>query len=382
MSSVIVSELGLPHASMRSGRLERDLTRLTRLLQRALGERVHSILVVGSIGRASAEGRAPSAREIEDYDLVAVVDHLGPVRRALIRRRLAERLTQTTKAGLPVSLGIVTLDELPALPFTLFNYEMRYGYRVLFGRDPTPAMPDFDSAEMPLIEATRLLLNRGVYVWGDALLLKTGDPGDEELRAIAHRKRKAWMAIGDALIIGDRSFHWSYGERIAAARRCTPLNEIGGEELLGRYVRAHRDKISGAHEVVDRTVLRDELRELLSVHETVFRFIEEMRLGRAIDSWRRYAEEICSYPDYLLPALPRRIVRLGMAFGLPRAPEFVLYSPRRAPEEVLLRAFPALAYRGARDPRFLGRHLNWRPRVVPDPLTVWERFHAAWARGR
>lgn len=360
--------------------VDADLRHACGVIEAVVRDRLTSILAVGSVGRRACENGRAARATIEDYDLVVIVD--GPVGlgRPFYRRLLSVRALGLPPLSRPVSIGVLDRRDLPDLPFTLFNYEMRYAHRRLYGADPTPEMPDYDPARMPLIEATRLLLNRGVHLWGDSLRADRGRLRGEHVEPTARRVRKAWLALGDAILIAAGLFHWSYTGRIAASRRCGLFDRFADAELRARYVRAIRFKLSGSPEVVDLGALRQELRACLRVHERTFRFIEQLRLGRGIRDWRLYADGDLRYPDHLVPATVRRLARLVRGFGPPGV-RFYLEQRGREAEEVLIRAFPALAYARVRDPRFLDRFLNWPAPGGTDALAIWRRYYRVWSRG-
>jgi hypothetical protein len=369
-----------PRASRRDVRF--PLAALARAISVRVGASFHALLAVGSVGRAHAEGA--TAVEPEDYDLIVVARGLGLVERKL-RRRSLDRLLHHLgpSAGRPVSIGILSAESLPHLPFTLFNYEMRNAHLLLAGSDPTGSFPAFPVERMPLIEATRLLLNRGVPLWGDALALRRGQPAARELAATASRNRKAVMAIGDALLIREGRYHWSYGRRMERAARCAAFLAYADARLGERYRAALEAKLGGSPPEADGPSVRRETEEMLELHARVLRDVEERRLGRPIRSWNEYLSGPIAYPEALAGSGPKRLFRLLRDFGPPRGVGFYRHNHGEAAESVLLRTFPALAYGDAASgERSAGRLLNWRPPRERDESAVWERFHAVWsARG-
>jgi hypothetical protein len=345
-----------------------------------LGDRLLSILAVGSVARADAEGRVASRLTVEDYDLIVVLKRANMVERVLVRRVVARLLAREAEnLAVPIAAGFMAWPELALLPFTLFNYEMRNAHRVLLGPDPTPEMPDYDPATMPLIEATRLLLNRGVLLWGDHLRLRSGNLVDRQLRAIALRNRKVVLALGDAVLITSGRYHWSYGQRMRSAWGCRLFDDFTDVGLVDRYLAAITAKLSGEVPEMDVSPLRSDSMALLAAHERVFRVVEEARLGRPCETWEQYAGGPLDYPPYLVRPPVTRALQLWEAFGLPRGNGFYRAHLHHPVEEVLLRAFPLLAYTGANGPDFLRRYLNWAPGASGDPASIWRQFSRSWA---
>ncbi|RKX47337.1 MAG: hypothetical protein DRP64_01380 [Verrucomicrobia bacterium] len=94
-----------------------------------------------------------------DYDLVVVVNRLnGKVRKKF--QTLEKQLS--AELGLPVDLCPYQLSHLRRCEFSLLNYEMKHGHKVVWGdANILAAMPDYPHNAIPLSEGSRLLLNRG-----------------------------------------------------------------------------------------------------------------------------------------------------------------------------------------------------------------------------
>jgi hypothetical protein len=338
--------------------------------------RIVGVLVVGSVGRSHADGNSEVV-QLADYDLIVVSQPLSDVERLWLRRRIERWLRAAPRTSVPLSFGIVGRNRLPHMPFTLFNYEMRYGHSVLTGENPTGYMPAYQSQQMPLIEATRLLLNRGVVLWGDTLL-PAGEVNTFEPSEVARRNDKAMLAIGDALLISSGLYHWSYRQRLANVSACSSFDRLNTQVRSG-YEAVLNARISGRARQEDVKPV-DTAIVLLGIHAQVFRFVEELRLRRTFPRWNDYLMATLEYPDYLMPSRLKRIARLALAFGLPRGHGFYRNHLGQAPEEVLLRAFPALAY-GRGSKALLRTTLNCS-RDTSDRRALWRHFEHAWAATR
>jgi hypothetical protein len=361
------------------GSVAEELHVLAKGLRRCLRGREMSVLAVGSVGRAHMEAGSTGSMLPTDYDIVVIAHRLSEAERLMARRRIHRWLrTVSPSFSVPVSVGLLRSSDLPRRPFTLFNYEMRYGHQVLVGDDPTPSMPLYRVEQMPHIEATRLLLNRGVLLWGDRTRSKAPG-GGEEASGTGLRNAKALLAIGDALLIVDGAYHWSYQGRLANAGRRAAFESFG-EDLRARYITELKSRIAGISSV-GRFGQSEETSALLSIHAAVLRFVEERRLGRSFSNWRDYAECDLQYPRYLTPSWIKRFAHLIGAFGPPRGSGFYRRHVGRAPEEVLLGAYPSCAY-GSAGADWLKSALNWPPSDLPTPLAVWENFHRVWTRAR
>jgi hypothetical protein len=360
--------------------IEADLRAIGQGLVLLVGESLVSVLAVGSIGRAHVTRRSLGATSIEDYDLIVVVDLSSDLARSQLRRRISRWLHETCRQSRPpVSVGIRLRRELPRLPFTLFHYEMRHAYRIIAGTDPTPEMPLLRAADLPLIEATRLLLNRGVLLWGDCVQAAHGGLAVANADRLALTVRKVVLALGDAVLIANRAYHWSYAERLTSVERCSGFDRFAERALGPLYKHALEAKVEGKRTEAAPTELLESLPSLLGLHEVVFRDVEQRRLGRSVKDWSRYADGDVAYPGDLTPSRLKRLSRAWRVFGMPRSIGFARAQATRTAEEILLRAFPALAYVG---PTALGS-LSPRLNVLSagaDARAVWQQFHRAWAR--
>jgi hypothetical protein len=377
VSQTLANRAGRVTATRSTLQVEDDLHCLAQELPRRMGRLEVSVLAVGSVGRAHQEANSAAPPQIADYDLILVVNQLSEVERLYYRRRIDRWLrTAGPSFRVPVSVGILRRSAFPTLPFTLFNYEMRYGYRVLAGSDPIIHMPLYRVKEMPLIEATRLLLNRGVPLWGDSVSVRPVASFDSE-SAMARRCQKALMAIGDALMIADGVYDWSYSGRLVNALRCNAFDAFG-RDLRSRYMNALESRL-GRGSSWENSQPGEDASALLRVHAAVLRFVEERRLGHTFSRWDDYMKGALQYPHYLRPSWLKSLAHMVRAFGPPRGNGFYRRHFWQAPEEILLRAFPCFAY-SAEGAGGWNRALNWSPPERPAPVALWERFQHAWVR--
>ncbi len=352
-----------------------ELSSLATELPRCLGGRKASVLAVGSVGRAYRETGSSEQVPANDYDIIIVAPRLTESERLLSRRRINSWLkSSASRFSVPISVGILRWSDLPNRPFTLFNYEMRYGSQLLSGMDPTTCMPPYPAEQMPLIEATRLLLNRGVLLWGERLGC-TSPAGANAVPYVGERRAKALLAIGDALMIMAGAYHWSYRGRLRNLADCTSFQRFDGG-LRARYAAELETRISGTRHGSNES---DDVGHLLSLHAAVLRFVEERRLNRSFASWSEYAEVNLQYPQYLTRSRLKRLLHLIAAFGPPRGRRFYRKHVSCAPEEVLMRAFPKCAYEQV-ETKWLEGALNWQASEMVTPVTVCEAFQRAWER--
>ena len=153
-----------------------------------------------------------SQSPFNDYDLVVVVDKLTPA----VRQRfkiLEKRLT--ADLGLPVDLCPYLNSHLVKCEFSLLNYEMKHGHKVLWGdEDILAALPDYPHGAIPLSEGSRLLLNRGKLLLDLQRRLARPEPLSEEERVrFIKFIFKVRLAFGDCALLAANQYDISYAAK-------------------------------------------------------------------------------------------------------------------------------------------------------------------------
>jgi hypothetical protein len=228
-------------------------------------------------------------RAFNDYDLVVVAD--GPVDESPIRELSVEAARRLDIDF--IDIGVVQRSVLEARRLdTVYAFELKAGHRVLDGPpDILAAMPDIDPSGLPLIEATRLLVNRGWgLVWARLHLeeARLYPAGFDRLRRrfTINAIHKGVLAAGEAALILAGRYHLSYRER---ARRLAglPLPWLAGADADFRAAFAESTafkldpRVGGESpdELVDRWM------RVRGWHESTLRAVEERRLGRPVGAW-------------------------------------------------------------------------------------------------
>lgn len=220
-------------------RVDRDIAQVVRFLRTHVPD-LRAVILTGAFGRGEGaltprpspalrrRGTVfpllPKLRErgnggegmllpANDYDFVVV--SATPLERARLSqwgRELAARL------GVPaVDLLHVPLHALGWLPPTVFNVDLRYGSRLVWG-DPAvlERLPAFAPEDIPLVEAKALLFNRMVCLLEPMRARYVSQPpAGRERRALYAGASKAALAAMDAVLILRRRYDSSYRERAA-----------------------------------------------------------------------------------------------------------------------------------------------------------------------
>ncbi|MBN2161624.1 MAG: hypothetical protein JXR25_12665 [Pontiellaceae bacterium] len=184
---------------------------LRQIMQAAEPYSIAGILL-GGYGRGDGTpfmGLDGIQQPFNDYDLVVVVEHLNrSVRRTF--KNLESELSE--KLGIPVDLYPYRRSHLSHCEFSLLNYEMKYGHKVIWGdAGILNAMPDYPKDAIPRSEGSRLLLNRGKLLLD--IKQRLADPSpltDEERIRFIKFIHKVLLAFGDASLIAAGRYDISY----------------------------------------------------------------------------------------------------------------------------------------------------------------------------
>lgn len=150
-----------------------------------------------------------SQAPFNDYDLVVVVDRLNSSVRnrfRILEARLSEQLS------LPVDLCPYALSHLRSCEFSLLNYEMKQGHKVIWGEESIlNALPEYPPDAIPLSEGMRLLLNRGKLLIDIRQRLAQAAPLSEEERVrFIKFIHKVLLAFGDCALLAAEEYDISY----------------------------------------------------------------------------------------------------------------------------------------------------------------------------
>lgn len=270
--------------------MEDAVARLGRDVAAALGENLVALVLGG--GYARGEGgvvRSPQGeRPYNDLDFTLVVKT-----RAQHDAQALEPLRHRYEAELGIDVDFsrpLTPEDVRAWPHWLMWTDLLAGHRVIVGPKDvlTANAPAVLRQSPPLIEATRLLLNRGAgLLW--ALRIRRGFLAPRDPDFVRRNAHKCALALGDALIIVHRRHQTPYEGRDAL------LEQIEREDpqaaalgLMPGYRAALAFRLEpGAAEPDSHSV--GELEALADLWGRVWLRTEEARTGRAFADAAEYS---------------------------------------------------------------------------------------------
>lgn len=252
-----------------------------------------ALVLLGGYGRGEGSPMiGPGGEELpfNDYDLIVVTDSLD----LLLKRELKKLEKELSEElNLPVDLYPYLDKALPRCEFSLLNYEMRYGHRVIRGdKNILDAMPAYAHDAIPLSEGTRLLMNRGKLLLDIKRRLAQRETlSREERQRFLKFIFKANLAFGDCALLLRGAYDLSYTvkkERIATID-LTGLAEP--RDLAAAYQRAIDFKERTDFQPLESANVHLLFAETVKRFERVFLWYERRRLNRKFQTLEKYARE-------------------------------------------------------------------------------------------
>lgn len=210
--------------------MERALGDLGADVRDQLGPDLVALVLGGGYGRGEGGVDHRHGKELpyNDLDLVLVVHRRD---RTLLERLEPLRRGFEQRLGIEVDIGrLLTPRDIRRLPHRLVWFDLLHGHRVLAG-DPDILKrnaPRALSAPLPLVEASRLLLNRGSgMLW--AMRVQRGLDRAPDPDFVRRNYHKCALALGDALMIAHGVYETPYRGREERLRKI-----LGEESSLAR----------------------------------------------------------------------------------------------------------------------------------------------------
>lgn len=341
--------------------LHETLSRLASEVQGAMGETLVALVLGGGYGRGEGGVLVVDGKEhpYNDLDFTLIVRRKAGVPWELLReisRNYGHSLGIHVDFSRPLTLG-----DVRSWPRWLMWYDLLNGHMVLLGPPDVieKNAPSRLREPLPLIEATRLLLNRGAgLLWALRVVRKVEEAPDRDF--VRRNYYKCALALGDALLIAYRRFASPYLGRDRRLRQIEeehPAVKAFGLDTL--YGDALRFKFRPA-DCPTHGFGETRLTETATLWGAVFLHVERLRTGGVwadMDTyvaWRGIRER----DQHTLGKLLRNLVRnrqMGTGFW-------------RYPREALYRELPRLLGLTAEPCR------NWEE-AGGRFLKIWDRFN-------
>lgn len=269
------------------------LERTTKHIVDRVGNRgLEAIVLTGGFGRgegALKRDEGSPGLPFNDLDLLLVGTR--PNIASGVLRGLEDSLSQLVGVDF-VDIGYIHSSQFRKAQPTIFLYDLKNASKIIWGsHDALKKVPSFASSDLPLSEATRLFLNRGIGLLYTFLLLEHCVTGHSLKKNAAVAWSKVVLAAGDAILLQRKLYHWSYVERMKRIEEVARRSVVD-EDFLRTYRSASLFKLTADFGVLPTQDPARLCSEARSIHEEYFRRVEQSRTWVNITDWTTYPSVI------------------------------------------------------------------------------------------
>lgn len=342
-------------------RMHDTMLRITADVQKALDGDLVALILGGGYGHGEGGLVRRDGMELpyNDVDFTLVVRRKRSAPNG-VTHAIAQAYERELKIDVDFSRPL-TVRDIERWPRWLMWFDLLHGHVVLTGSEDvlTAHAPAALHEPLPVIEATRLLLNRGAgLLWAKSVAQGCTEPPDSDF--VRRNYQKCALALGDALMIAYERFATPYAGRDERLRRLAEDElAVAAFGLTSLYEEALRFKFL-PDDVPLSEPSQAQLAELARRWGEVFLHVERLRTGRDWPGLGDYAHwhGVREREQNTVAKWPRNLVR-----NLQMGTCSVKY-----PREGLYRQLPRLL--GQTEPS----SPDWSS-ATEGFLTVWSRFN-------
>ena len=131
-----------------------------------------------------------------------------------------------------IDFSIYILDQLEQLPYTMNNFDLKYGSTKIYGKNTIALIPKYDYRKFPSEEGLRLIINRCAGVFTsiyDNNLIKFNDE-NHQIQYKVYQIVKFLIAIGDTYVILNNKYSTFYNKRKEIFQQGISDNKLNNRE--------------------------------------------------------------------------------------------------------------------------------------------------------
>ncbi len=287
--------MGLSYTALNDPEVDR---KVEEIANRIIGKVIlhlnpESLILIGSFakGEATILLEDGNLKFLSDFEIVVISRKY--LLRSTIKKieKLAADISQ--KTGLEVGISGISLSLCSMFPPlfktlrpTITNYDLKYGSRIVHGKNYLEKLPDFKPQDIPLWEGIRLLFNR----MSAALkyFLSNNQPTGESPFHIY----KVVLACQDALLLSTGNYHPSYAVRNQMLQELFPRHFSELNRKLPRFlpltIAATDYKLKGKVSSQDATGLWFDVAEIC---DEILRYVIKKDTGIEFSDYLEFQEK-------------------------------------------------------------------------------------------
>lgn len=280
-------------------KVNKKVVKIVETLKEGIISNFHpkSIILSGSFGKGEVTVIEDSGdlRFLSDCEVIII-----PYRYIFNRSKVDEfELNFYERTGLKVGIWGATLGFYLLIPFmnkkmkpTMDNYDLKYGSKVIYGKNYLDKLPDFKPEEIPLWEGIRLLFNRMV----ESLEHFSFEKPTEEM---VFWTDKIVLACQDVLLLSIGRYDSSYKIRSTLLQKLFPLyfNELNKElpNFLPLALKATRHKLNPEKDNYKESIT-ERWFDAAEMCDKVFRYVIKKDMGITFDTYLEFHEKYLKHP--------------------------------------------------------------------------------------
>lgn len=234
---------------------------------------LHALILGGGYGRGEG-GVLNDGQErlYNDLDFFVISKKLTPMRIKQIKRSLSD-LHHELSAEMGVDVDFADpkpITYLPVAPLSIMLYDLSMGHKVIWGKQNIlKGLPAWNPKQLPLMEAFKLLLNRGMGLYFAKQHLLAGNY-QTETDFINRNILKAYQAMGEAILIFEGNYHWSAKQRMVLMQNVELSQYTNDSQFLSLYLEAMRFKLQPWISNENQDALTIRLEQALSIYKELY----------------------------------------------------------------------------------------------------------------
>lgn len=275
--------------------IQKRLDFIVTEIRKLMDKHIDAIILTGGFGRGEGgaifeDGRY---RPINDFDIGVIVSKdFIKVRKiySTMLQKLVERIAPEVGVK-QIDIGITHPLRLRFAENLVANYEIRNGHKILYGNiDLKRLMPNLPAEKLSLLDGGIYFLSRGSGLLIPALYFLPNNSVAERYREnFQIEVDKACMAMGDALLLLKKKYHFSYMERFCRIQTMEFEDIPNVKQVCSLYLDAVQRKLQpcfawpGDQQMIERWyTVRD-------IFSSFFLWFEGIRLRQSFPDWINYS---------------------------------------------------------------------------------------------